>query len=128
MPAVIPFIPLISAGIAGGASAGSSIYGAKKQSSAAKRASDIQAKADADALAYAKEQDALSRQDYQAHEARMLPFRQAGQGALVNLAQFAKVPVPPSAYAPIPTQPIAAIAPPRTPVRRTMPLSQMGGA
>jgi len=56
------------AGAAGSSAAG--IYGAKKQSDAAKRAAQAQTQSNAEALAWEREQDALDRQQYAETEAQ----------------------------------------------------------
>jgi len=111
MPAAIAG-PIIASAVGAGATAGASIYGSKKQSKAAKEAASVQEKSDQAALDYAKQQDALSRQDYERYESRMQPWRETSQNALVNLSQFAGVPVPQSARVPPRTVPIQSLASP----------------
>jgi hypothetical protein len=113
MPAVIP---LVVAGV----SAGATVYGAKKSSAAAKAsakyqtdtanyAADLEAKSSADALAFAREQEAqrhkefaatqdrnyalwLSDQDreqqrYDTRRADLAPYRALGAGSIGQLAK-----------------------------------------
>lgn len=96
--------------VAGLASAGGSVYGAAKQGSAANkaaqlttasndRASAVAAKANADALAYAKQNEATRRQEFQqtqdrnyaqymARDAQLSPFREAGAQSVRTLASL----------------------------------------
>lgn len=55
--------------LAGGAAAGATIYGAKSQGGAAKRAADVQAKSNAEALAFQREQDAEQRRQFDQQQA-----------------------------------------------------------
>lgn len=104
MPAAIA-IPLITAA----ASTGTSLYAAQRQGSGANRAAqlqtdaanhaaDLEAKSAADALTFAREQEATRRgefqttQDrnyglYQEQQARLSPFRRLGAGAVAQLGQ-----------------------------------------
>lgn len=104
MPAVVPFIPLIAAGTA----AGATIYGAHSQQSAQREASRIDSGAAREALDYQKEQDAYERQrseeerdygrgkyeedtlydrgQYADYLGRLDPYRAAGTGALTRLS------------------------------------------
>jgi Flp pilus assembly protein TadG len=114
MPAVVPFIPLITGAIGGGAA----VYGAKKsthaseaaaryQANQANYAADLEAKSSAEALAFAKEQEAarhneyLSTQDrnkqiydaelardddrYNTRQNNLAPYRAFGVGAIGQL-------------------------------------------
>src|SRR6266852_2733205 len=84
MPGVIPFIPLISAGVA----AGGTIAGAKLGSNAAQHASDTQAKATVDALEYQKQ---LATQKKETYDAAYADYRQR---YAEYLHQFYGVPLP----------------------------------
>lgn len=108
MPAAIA-IPAIATAIAGGSSAAAGIYSAHKQGSAAARAAqlqtdaanhaaDLEAKSAADALTFARQQEATRQQEfnqtqaqnfgqYQEQQARLSPFRQLGAGAVSQLGQ-----------------------------------------
>jgi len=61
MPAIIPFIPLIAAGIAGGAA----VYSAKKQSDASNKATQASSASNTAALDFTKEQEAGRRAEYE---------------------------------------------------------------
>jgi hypothetical protein len=85
--------PAIGMAIAGIASAGAGIYGAKKQSSAAKRADQIAQQSNADQLAYLREQSVEDRRrydeqqgqsaaQYNAHEQMRAPYRAASAAIL----------------------------------------------
>ncbi len=122
MPAAIA-APIIASAIGTGVAGAASIYGAKKQSKAVADAAATSSKADEAALAYAKSQDALSRQDYERYEQNRQPWREASQNALISLSDFAGIPVPQSARTPPRTVPIQAMAqasmpPPRYAVGR----------
>ncbi len=68
MPALIA-APWLGTAIAGAAGAGATIYGAKSQGGAAKRAADVQAKSNAEALAFQREQDAEQRRQFDQQQA-----------------------------------------------------------
>lgn len=103
--------------IAGGAAAGATVYGTRSAGKANRRASDITARANSDALAYQREQDALRKSEYDreqeearrrwdteetfrqreygareeerlAKEARAVPYRQASQAALARMGDL----------------------------------------
>jgi hypothetical protein len=111
MPAVIPFIPLIVGGIAGGTAvakahmesgaaenaantqakaattaAGTQATAATKtaqiQADAANRAADLQAKAAADALQFSRAQSQTSLDQYNQQQQRLTPYRNLGNFAL----------------------------------------------
>lgn len=104
MPAAVA-VPLITAGVAGGAS----IYGAHRASRSSDRAAqyqtqqanyaaDLEAKAQAEALAFLKEQEAARRREwqmtqdrnyqlYQEREERLSPYRRFGAGAIAQMGQ-----------------------------------------
>lgn len=69
MPAAIA-VPAIATAIAGGTAAAGTIYGAHKAGSSAKRAQDIQSRADADTLAIERERDAEARRQWEADQAQ----------------------------------------------------------
>lgn len=82
-------IPLITAA----AGAGATIYGSKKASSANEKASQVQAQSNAEALAFAREQEARRQREYdqqiaaekaawEAEQARLAPYRAASYGIL----------------------------------------------
>ena len=58
-----------------------SYFGSRSQSKAANKASDAQAKADADALEFAKEQEAFERLTWAEAERRRAPWRAGGKQA-----------------------------------------------
>lgn len=60
MPAAVPWIPLMAAGVAGTGA----VVGAKIQSNSAKRAAEAQRQSTSEALAYQREQDALTERHY----------------------------------------------------------------
>lgn len=112
MPAVLASTMLGTA-IAGGAAAGATIYGSKKQTQSAKRAQDIQSTSDAAAIeearlereeakrqfdiseanrqreiAAAEEERAYNRRLQEEREARQAPYRAASAAALGNLGKM----------------------------------------
>lgn len=135
MPAVVPFIPLIAAGVAGG----TSIYGAHKVASTNRRAMDLQAQSDARAQALLEQQEATRKAEYDrqvaeekaafdAEQARRAPYREAGFNSLVRLSQLAGLPTPAMPAAPTftPSAPGTVIpSPTTTPRPGTMPLSAL---
>ena len=104
MPAVVPFIPLIT----GALGVGASVYGASQQSGAqrdasrlqtqaAQQAAELEAQAAAQSLAFQKQQaelaernfresQAYNRKVYTDQQARLAPYRQFGTGALSQLS------------------------------------------
>lgn len=117
MPVAIP----IALAIAGGASAGASVYGAKKQAGASNKAAEIQGRSNDQALQFERERDAYQRQQYEqertrqwtlenedrvrgeqdrqrrmaeedARRGRMAPFQQFGAGGASALAGMLSVP------------------------------------
>lgn len=135
MPAVVPFIPLIAAGVG----AGATIYGAHSQQSAQRDASRAENASLDEALAYEKEQDAYNRQrdeeqtrydrakyeegqvydrgQYADFLGRLDPYRAAGTGALTRLSSHFGGSAPAMTYAKptslnLPTGPES--APPQT--------------
>ena len=86
MPAVIPFIPLIAAGVSGGAA----IAGAKMSSNASNRASRTQADAATQALEFETRQ-------YDEEQARLKPYRDMGSQAYARMARMLGLEVPPGA-------------------------------
>ncbi len=98
MPAAVA-VPLITGAIGGAAT----ITGAKMASSANKRATEAQAKANADATALAQQQEATRKSEYDAQvaeqkrqfditEQNKLPYRQASQAALMKLGDLLGLP------------------------------------
>ena len=103
MPAAIA-IPAI-ASLAG---AGIAAYGAHSASNANRQADVLQAKGNTDALDFQKAQEAERVKEYNdqktaaqaawdAEQARRAPYRQAAQGAMINLARLAGVAAPTTA-------------------------------
>lgn len=103
--------------LAGGAAAGATVYGSRSAGKANRRASDITARSNQDALAYQRDQDAIRRSDYDreqterrrqwdideafrqreyaareeerlAKDARAVPYRQASQAALARMGDL----------------------------------------
>jgi hypothetical protein len=124
MPAVIPFIPLISAGVMGGTAVAGNVMASRANSRAAQQA---QSGTDAQ-LAFMREQARMDEQRFQqqrvdevaqwnANQARRAPYRQAslsilarrmGQPELANPAPQTRPPMtptqPPPRQVPVATQ------------------------
>lgn len=110
-----------AAAIAGGASVATGVIGSRAQSGANRRASTMQAKSDADALAFQREQEAQRRREFELtegearrrwdaeqaiaeeersyarrlqdeREARMAPRRAASQAALMRMGDLLGIP------------------------------------
>lgn len=89
MPAVVPFIPLMSAGVG----AATNLIGAHEQTSAAQQASQTQAQSAQQALDFAK-------QVYQQRLADLSPYKQLGTSSLAGLMALTGLPAPTAAAAP----------------------------
>lgn len=112
MPAAIA-VPAIASVIAGGAAAGATVYGSRQASRGARRAQDIQSRADAAAMEEARQQREEDRRRWEAEqemqrqqwaaqeeerayhrrlaeerEARAAPYRAASAAALGNLGRM----------------------------------------
>lgn len=83
--------------IAAAAAAGGQVYGSKKAASANKEATQVQAQSNAEALAFAREQEARRQKEYdaqiaaeraqwEAEQKRLAPYRQASLGILGQAA------------------------------------------
>lgn len=79
-------------GVAGIASAGASAFGASEQASTAETGAKLQAKEQADALAFQEKQ-------FETQQANEAPFIKAGQGAVNSLSQYAPFTAPTAAQA-----------------------------
>jgi len=88
MPAVVPFIPLISAGVG----AATSLIGGKQAAGAAEQASQTQAQSAHEALDFAK-------QVYQQRLADLSPYKQLGTSSLAGLMALTGLPAPAAASA-----------------------------
>lgn len=115
---------LIGMMMAGGASAGASVYASKKQSSAARRAGDMDAAAADKQMAYLRQKDEQERQDKLAADAEakrqfdetqhqnydqwalreqhLAPYRSIGEGATTALSKLIGIPLNTQAFAPPP--------------------------
>jgi hypothetical protein len=100
MPAVIPFIPLIAAGIGGGAAVISGVV----QSNAAKSVAQTQANSAAQALAVeqanAKASLAFAQQQWQQTQSNLAPYLAAGQATLGRLMSGLGITPPPASSIP----------------------------
>lgn len=82
----------IALAVGGGAAAGASIYGAKKQASGADRAADLQYKASQDAIALERERDAQARAQWEARESLLAPYRAISSGLANQYARYYGLP------------------------------------
>lgn len=116
MPAAIA-VPAIATAVAGGTAAGATIVASHKASNASKRASTIQGRADAEAMAFEREREAEAKRQWdieQANqteqrnydrrlmderEARMAPYRATSAAALGKLGTMLGIQVPQMAEA-----------------------------
>src|SRR5215510_3564837 len=94
MPASVA-IPLIL----GGASLGAGLYGASKQSGAAREATEAQAQSAREALA-------LQRDIYQQTRSDLAPYTGAGTQGLTALTSFLGLPAPPASAGPVSPSPV----------------------
>lgn len=105
--------PAVGMAIAGIAAGLGTIHGANKQSTANRRAQDIQRTADTQAMLFAKEQEATRRREYEqdradalaqwnALEARKQPYRDISQQAVMRLAALSGMPAQQASSGPRP--------------------------
>ena len=140
MPAAV-----VAASITGAVQLGTSVYGAKKQGAAAKRASDVQSRGATDALDFEKERDRLDRIEdarvrkqerdeydrtekerktaWDAEEARKAPKRAYAEAARARMAAELGLPAPPPRV--YPGYPAGSTAPTGPPTGSTAPTGQM---
>lgn len=138
MPAAIA-VPAIATAIAGGVTAAAGIVGSHKAATANRRAGEIQARSNTEAIAFAREQEAArqrewqaeqarlaqqearARADWEAQEARKAPARQLSRGALIQMSRMIGMDPPPMPEAPtyVPREPVSALAPTPAPQAET---------